>query len=69
MATVITSGRAPTTSILSSLRNGALEIFTLVRRYRDYKRAENQLYTLSTRELDDIGLSRGEIHARVWANF
>lgn len=69
MATVITSGRTHSTSVLSTLNNGVRELITLVRRYREYKRAEAQLNALSTRELDDIGLARGEIHARVWANF
>ncbi|MFV2091684.1 MAG: DUF1127 domain-containing protein [Hyphomicrobiales bacterium] len=69
MATVITSGRTPSKSVLSSILSGASDFVAYVRRYREYARAESQLKQLSTRELDDIGLRRSEIHACVWANF
>jgi len=48
---------------------GIGHLFSLITRYREYSRAEKQLNALSTRELDDLGIARGDIQARVWANF
>lgn len=33
------------------------------RRWRNYRRTVNELNSLTTRELDDLGISRGDIHA------
>lgn len=63
---------APTTAVAPSFADifgGIGHLFTLVARYREYSLAEKQLNALSLRELDDLGIARGDIQARVWANF
>ena len=45
------------------------DVVAYVRRYNEYAQAEARLRSMSDHDLDDIGLTRGEIHARVWQDF
>lgn len=38
-------------------------------RYREFVRAEAELNALSDRNLADVGLTRTQIHDRVWAGY
>ena len=55
--------------LIETLRAKVGDLFTSYFRYRDYARAEAQLRKMTDRELDDIGISRAEIHKRVWADY
>ncbi|MEM0899950.1 MAG: DUF1127 domain-containing protein [Pseudomonadota bacterium] len=38
-----------------------MNIRTKIQKWRSIRRVENELYSLSTRELDDLGISRNQI--------
>jgi len=56
-------------NLITDAGRGISTLTSLVRRYRDYSKAEAQLMTLTDRELNDLGVVRSDIRARVWANF
>ena len=66
-ATSSRSGAA--SSLFADMLRGVGNLFSLVARYRRYAKAESQLLAMTDRQLEDLGISRGEIRARVWANF
>jgi len=56
-------------SLIMDVVRGVQTAFERVSRYRDYSRAEAQLRAMTDRELDDLGIGRSDIRARVWANY
>ncbi|VAW15588.1 hypothetical protein MNBD_ALPHA09-1422 [hydrothermal vent metagenome] len=56
-------------SLFTDMLRGVGNLFSLVVRYRRYAKAEAQLLSMTDRQLEDLGIARGEIRARVWANF
>jgi uncharacterized protein YjiS (DUF1127 family) len=56
-------------SLLGDAARGISSLFAHASRYREYSRAEAQLMKLSDHELDDLGIGRSEIRARVWSDF
>ena len=58
------------TSVLRSLFglvSGVVKsVYAATGNYFKKARAEQELYAMSNQQLADIGLSRSEIHARVW---
>ena len=55
--------------LIGAVRRPVANLIDYVRRYNDFSAAEARLQSLSDHELEDIGLSRGEIRARVWQDF
>ena len=56
-------------SLFADVIGGVGNLFSLISRYRSYTKAEAQLFAMSDRDLDDLGISRGDIRARVWSDF
>lgn len=56
-------------SVFADVLGGVRNLFSLIARYRRYCRAEAQLLAMTDRQLEDLGIARGQIRARVWANF
>jgi len=56
-------------NFLADVVGGIGSLFTKFARYRRYAKAEAQLLAMTDRQLDDLGVARGEIHSRVWAKF
>lgn len=40
-----------------------MDMFNSYRKWRNYRRTVNELSSLSNRELDDLGITRGEIRS------
>ncbi len=58
-------------TMINTNRDTALHSNSLmgrVKSFLSYSRAERQLKQLDDRMLSDIGVTRGEISARVWGN-
>ncbi len=56
-------------NLLADAIGGIGNLFSNIVRYRSYAKAEAQLLSMTDRQLDDLGIVRGDIRAKVWANY